>query len=44
MTKWRGGSPPRMRGKLKPCCLKRIGDRITPAHAGKTLLSECYLR
>ena len=30
------GSPPRMRGKLKNCSLRRTAWRITPADAGKT--------
>ena len=30
------GSPPRMRGKLCQCCLRRPRSRITPADAGKT--------
>ena len=32
-----GGSPPRMRGKLKDILLMTAFWRITPAHAGKTL-------
>ena len=31
------GSPPRMRGKLCDGLHRRCGNRITPAHAGKTL-------
>ena len=31
------GSPPRMRGPLKYCCLRLPAPRITPAHAGTTL-------
>ena len=30
------GSPPRMRGKLSPLSRIHPGNRITPAHAGKT--------
>ena len=30
------GSPPRMRGKPKRLLVDSFGDRITPAHAGKT--------
>ena len=30
------GSPPRMRGKLKPAVADEVSGRITPAHAGKT--------
>ena len=30
------GSPPRMRGKLKKGAEELVGERITPAHAGKT--------
>ena len=33
------GSPPRMRGKLRMELVNTDGDRITPADAGKTLLS-----
>ncbi len=31
-----GGSPPRMRGKLKKLYRQLMKERITPAHAGKT--------
>ena len=34
------GSPPRMRGKLRPYQNDCIRSRITPADAGKTLLAE----
>ena len=37
------GSPPRMRGKLKPAVADEVSGRITPAHAGKTetLIIQC---
>ena len=34
------GSPPRMRGKLRPHMVKLHRARITPAHAGKTPLDS----
>ena len=34
----RGGSPPRMRGKLAYDTAPSEGSRITPADAGKTLI------
>ena len=33
------GSPPRMRGKAVSAVVQLFGDRITPAHAGKSPLS-----
>ena len=36
-TTYDSGSPPRMRGKLLALCLTVLLNRITPAHAGKTL-------
>ena len=38
--KIRIGSPPRMRGKLEEIFIMRLMIRITPAHAGKTLLGD----
>ena len=35
------GSPPRMRGKRPPPPAFGIAQRITPADAGKTVLSSC---
>ena len=37
------GSPPRMRGKVNEEHNPRITVRITPAHAGKSWLSCCWL-
>ena len=34
------GSPPRMRGKLCAVCVKLSLPRITPAHAGKTVVFD----
>ena len=36
------GSPPRMRGKVVPCCVCWCWFRITPAYAGKSLLQFCF--
>ena len=36
-----GGSPPRMRGKLTGVLAVTLLMRITPAHAGKTILVTC---
>ena len=37
------GSPPRMRGKRAAAAVRLVGERITPAHAGKTLLTQTFL-
>ena len=34
------GSPPRVRGKLKKGAEELVGERITPACAGKTRMSR----
>ena len=37
-----GGSPPPMRGKLKKPQMDDFANRITPAHAGKTLPTKKF--
>ena len=37
---YKGGSPPRMRGKLWLACNFWLSGRITPAHAGKTFTAS----
>ena len=36
-ARYKSGSPPRMRGKLRELDCLRLDAGITPAHAGKTL-------
>ncbi len=37
---WKQGSPPHMRGKVRPCGTEIHGDGITPAYAGKSRLDH----